>query len=310
MTFAKWSFKILASMIAITSFSQCGAVGAAKATENISRCDPSAHLVDMKDAARHIDCYGLGRRLWVIADTHGTRDIPEMVQDMLSLVPTSVPVTVALEMQASEQKALDAYLESSGSSEDVGRLLNAPFWHLMMRDGRSSVAVLALIERVRQWRANGRRIDIVAVEPDYLDPAAIERAGGFAVYKDLGLASSIRATLDRNRDGVVIAVMGSFHARVGKQGIIPGVQAPGPSVVEQLSNASPLVIWPEATKGNAWNCIADRCGVHPFGVENISLAKHPTLIVETLAPGNILLATLVLPTFSASLPAVPVDQPR
>lgn len=115
-----------------------------------------------------------GLRYLVIGELHGTEEMPAFFGELVTEVAARKPVTVVLEYPQSRQRDLDRYLASSGSEADRKALLAADYW-VRGRDGRSSRAMLALIETLRSLQ-----VPVSACQPDGSagDPAAYERVMG------------------------------------------------------------------------------------------------------------------------------------
>lgn len=264
-------------------------------------CAKTTAVHDIKDAAKRIACFGASRRLWIVGEIHGTREIPQLVEALVDQQSAKGNVTLALEIPTFEQSALDAYLVSAGSAADRDKWLDTPFWSYM-HDGRSSQAMMQLVDRIKGLRDQGRHIEIVAAgEPDY-DATAIEKAGGVTPYKDSGMASEIKQALDRGAP--VIALMGNFHADYKDLSPLPRPADTGPSVVERLSTASPLLIWVTAAQGQAWVCQGDNdCGAKGF-LDGGAPIEHPEVDAAPQSPDQLEVVKVRLPTFTPSEPAV------
>ncbi|MFZ5441906.1 MAG: hypothetical protein ACOZQL_18015 [Myxococcota bacterium] len=76
------------------------------------------------------------------------------------------PLIVGLPLASSEQRRLNAYLESDGSPAARASLLAGAFWRNVWPDGRGSLAMLSLIEQLRSWRSAGRNLTAVALDVD------------------------------------------------------------------------------------------------------------------------------------------------
>ena len=110
--------------------------GAARATEPAS--DPLGVLTERAQV----------HRVMLVGELHGTWEVPGIVAGLATnLSADERPLIVGLEIWRSEQAALDRYLASAGTAEDREALLAGPFW--ATRDGRSSEAMVDLIERLR-----------------------------------------------------------------------------------------------------------------------------------------------------------------
>lgn len=101
------------------------------------------------------------RRLVLLGETHGTREIPEMVRNLVADRATgSGQQLVGVEIDSREQPRIDSYLSSRESDTDRNALLAGDHWQDAMHDGRDSQATLALIERVRMLRVDGRDVSL------------------------------------------------------------------------------------------------------------------------------------------------------
>jgi hypothetical protein len=104
----------------------------------------------------------------------------------------ALPITFALSMPIDEQDSLNQFLSSKGDAEARKTLLARRFWLRDWQDGRSSVAVLDFLERVRVRRSHGEAVTVLAVDinqagnPRYARAAAVllrhrEANGGLTV---------------------------------------------------------------------------------------------------------------------------------
>jgi hypothetical protein len=203
-------------------------------------------------------------------------------------------------MPSAMEEALRTYVRSAGGPKDKAALLQQPFWS--SRDGRSSAAMLELIEAVRALRAQGRDVDVFAMEPVYPNEADAAKAGGYLKVKEAGMAAAIRQEMD---DAVphqrVIALMGNYHARDNRLPLFKG--APGDSVTGRLGAFSPYVVFPFAVHSQSWNCTADGCGVHASGSSGAPTGDLPQLVPQPQSHGGPTVVELWLARFTASLPA-------
>lgn len=103
----------------------------------------------------------------LIGEQLGTQEVPSAVGDLVcQLAQTGLPVALGLSIPSSEQEQLNHYLSSAGTPADQDALLAGRFWIRPYQDGRSSRAVLDLIDRVRALRSMGLRIELVAYDTD------------------------------------------------------------------------------------------------------------------------------------------------
>ena len=126
--------------------------------------------------------------LILIGEIHGSREIPKVVLALAtSTISRGLSVSIGLEMETSEQHALDAYMASSGTDADVTKLLSGAHWRL--EDGRASEAILEIIEFARRQR---ERTAAAA------RPGALRRAdGGRAPHHLEGCSAAAALTSER-----------------------------------------------------------------------------------------------------------------
>ncbi len=104
----------------------------------------------------------------LLADPLGTRELPMAALHMLcEATSRGLPVTLALSLPASEQPLLDTYLASGGQQQDAQTLVGeSAFWRRTYQDGRSSRAMLWLVEQARRLRASGKDVALAAIDVD------------------------------------------------------------------------------------------------------------------------------------------------
>lgn len=294
----------LLAMIATVS-SICMSANAHAAASAVTGCPDisSGNVSTTKAQVQAIVCASTRGRLLIVGEIHGGKETPELVAALLADIAQSRPVRLGLEIPVSEQASLQTYLHSSGSAQDRANLLQAPFWK--SSDGRSSNAMLQLIESARVLRGAGRDVDVFPMEPEYVDQATVERQGGFMHVKEAGMAEAIRQVLHGDSSGpFVVALMGNVHARYGGKGVLeePSI---GPSVTEQLASVNPYVVLPFARQTSAWNCMADGCAVHTSTSSNAPKGSLPRFVVDVSTPSGPAVVKLWWPVMTASLPANP-----
>jgi hypothetical protein len=141
----------------------------------------------------------------VFGEIHGTAESPRFAGAVACHAAALGPVTLALELPRDEQPRLDAYLASGGTAADRAALLASPFWTRSAQDGRSSVAMLALIEAQRAARAAGADVAIVAFDLPEDAPRGADRDARMADH----LAAARRAAPART----FVTLTGNFHSR-------------------------------------------------------------------------------------------------
>src|SRR5690606_25542319 len=118
------------------------------------------------------------------------------------------PVVVAVEQSSVNQDAIDEFMQSNGDAEATLRFRGATMWNMAFKDGRSSQAYFRLFETLRQMRAAGRIVSVVAFQP-----AAFSERPTPAEY-EAAMAEMLKtASTD---DATVIALVGNLHAMMGE----------------------------------------------------------------------------------------------
>ncbi len=138
----------------------------------------------------------------LVGEPLGTREVPSAVGNTAcQLASEGRSVVLGLAMPREEQPRLQAYLESQGTRADQDTLLAGEFWRQAPRDGRSSRALLVLIERVRRWKAAGMKLALVAYDAKDAKGNAREEAVAQLLIERRRAAS----------DAVLLVLGGNYH---------------------------------------------------------------------------------------------------
>ncbi|MBZ4415444.1 hypothetical protein [Myxococcus sp. RHSTA-1-4] len=146
----------------------------------------------------------------LLADPLGTRELPSAALRMLCEASSKgLPVTLALSLPSTEQPLLDTYMASAGSSQDAQELLSgSSFWRRVHQDGRSSRAMLWLVEQARRLRASGRAVSLVAFDTDK----------GHGNEREAQMAQHLLEYRSRNADTFMVVLAGGAHVRTTNAG--------------------------------------------------------------------------------------------
>jgi hypothetical protein len=141
----------------------------------------------------------------LLADPLGTRELPMAAMRMVcDAVARGLPVTLALSLPASEQPLLEKYLATEGQAQDVQALLaESSFWRRVYQDGRSSRAMLWLVEQVRRLRASGKDVSLVAFDSD--------KESGNA--REARMAEHLLKYREAHPDSWLLVLAGGTHVR-------------------------------------------------------------------------------------------------
>lgn len=180
----------------------------------------------------------------LIGEIHGTIEVPALFGALAArLAHDTRQLRVGLEFPASEQKGLDKYLASAGLSEDRAALLASPFWQRDYQDGRSSVAMADLIERLRQI---GLKTDLKVIAFDRSQFGQVTDA-----EREQELAARLDAAISAEPQAQFLVLTGNLHSRVNSG-------APWDEHFEfmghRLAAHTPYALEILGLSGGAWTC--------------------------------------------------------
>lgn len=242
----------------ILGLSWTGTVAVASSSKTSMSCSASSldKAVSVTQAAQAIACATANQRLLIVGDYHGSNEIPDFVAQLVSDTSAQRPVRLGLEMEAFEQKPIQMYMASDGTVADHAALLHDGFW--AVGEGRTSQAIVRLIESVRKLREQGRDVDVFTTVPDYPGDAAISKAGGMDAYRSAGMARIIDGEVQHGAARqLVIAFMGTAHSAY-----IGAARGKDATVTERLLADAPYLVNLDFHGGSAWNCQSTGCGQH------------------------------------------------
>jgi erythromycin esterase-like protein len=232
-----------------------------------------------------------GRPLVLIGEVHGTLETPRLVGDLATLLAADGPLTVALEFPISLQPELDAFLAHDSLEAARRALLAGSFWTRDYQDGRSSQAMLELLERLRELRRQGHRLEVLAFDID-------RAAAGAGADRDAAMAENLRSV---TVEGTLLLLAGNYHVRT-----VPGA----PWNPQQrflgwhLRDRDPYSVDVTAFEGTYWVCTgsdAEDCGVRGF--QRDAEGGAPRLVSDADIHSRGYSAQLILDRFTASPPA-------
>jgi erythromycin esterase-like protein len=264
--------------VALLILSLCGAARAAS----------PASATDLLDRAVE------GHRVVMLGEMHGTREIPALVATLIEQrVARGRREVLALEIDSAEQRRIDRYLASDGASAARKALLSGEHWTEMHHDGRDSVAMLGLIERMRHLRSTGRAVPVVA----------FDRQGRHERNRDM--ADALRDAARRYPRAQLLVLSGNVHAMTRRP---PWTMTdengkpiePSMSAGRYLADLQPLSIDIDARTGAYWACVAAACRKQAVRASN---GPAPELATHA-ASESAWDATLLLRRFTPSPPAV------
>lgn len=252
------------------------------------------------DAARQLMHKADKAKLILVGEMHGTREVPALVAEMAGRWsrPRSArapALIVALEYPQTEAAHLQTYVESDGSAGARTRLLATQFWKRPAQDGRSSHAMLALIDALRQAGSAGRNVKLAA-----FDMSAAQEAA--RVDRDEAMALNLRAVVAGNPASRVLALTGNYHARQRDGAPWNASQR---FMAGHLKDLSPYSINVDGIHGSYWACFsgdATDCKTQRFARDRAKTNPSGVYADQALTDSGYDLG-LMLESLTVSLPA-------
>jgi hypothetical protein len=192
----------------------------------------------------------------LLGELHGTREVPRFVALGACQVATrGTPVTVGLEMPVENQERVRRFIASAGTEADHALLMESPFWRSPYPDGRSSAAVVQLLEQLRWLRAQGLDVNVFVFDHPELQGESREGA----------MARTILSEVEQGPGRFFLVVTGNVHPRT-----MPGVpwdlgyRPMGYMLSQKLPSVLSLDV--AFDSGTAWICAVEQtleCGERP-----------------------------------------------
>jgi hypothetical protein len=192
----------------------------------------------------------------VLGEMHGTNEMPEIFADAVCLTAEVSPTVVALELPATDQPRIDAYLESDGGPKAKQAFFEAYIWNSKVKDGRSSEAVFRLFEQLHRWHKVGKVLAVIAFQPVRLKepPTSAEYERAMADIIEKNTPKGFRA----------LVLVGNVHAMRTKVDFGPEPYLPMAGHLPRRNTLS-LDISSNGVS-SAWACGGQgQCGEMTFG---------------------------------------------
>jgi len=194
------------------------------------------------------------RRLVLLGELQGTQQAPQFLGGIACRAAAQrIPVALGLELPHQGNAALEAYLASAGAARDRRAYLETETWQRDWQDGRSSMAMFALIEQVRALRKAGADILV----------AGIDDRAWLGEVRDRAMAENIESMRRRTLDRPMLVLMGNLHASTELGNVAPGYVPLGARL--ESFGLRPVSLVMAYDKGTIWSCTHTEgggCGVH------------------------------------------------
>ncbi|MEM7146840.1 MAG: hypothetical protein AAF591_17040 [Verrucomicrobiota bacterium] len=207
----------------------------------------------------------------LIGELHGTWEIPLVVASLARMaMHDGLTTVVCVELAASEQSSLDAFLNSDGGADATDALFRGPHWQ--HQDGRASVGMFGMLELMRRLRAGGGDIRVVAMDASLLSAGEGEGMAELANQRDREMGRNVIRARKDFPDALILALAGNVHANIKKGAPWDEGYAPmGWHVHEALPQVIGLNI--ETAGGESWGTRAEGTGVS--SVRGEDRGDHP-----------------------------------
>ncbi|QAT88726.1 putative lipoprotein [Corallococcus coralloides] len=237
----------------------------------------------------------------LIGEQLGSNEVPDVVGHVVcQAAQTGLAVVLGLSLPETEQARVDKYLSSPGAPADQDALLEGRFWTRTYQDGRSSRAVMDLIDRMRALRAAGLRVTVVAYDTDVLNGSE----------RDAALAQVWTKRRAAKPDEVQVVLAGNTHTQMQKGTKWDPAFTPMAHLMKE--NRSLVVLEMSYAQGLRWGCDLDRdsrlvCGIvgaTPAPKVAALPGQSPHIQLQPTSATEGLQGLLYVGRLTASMPAI------
>ena len=188
----------------------------------------------------------------LVGEMHGTTETPAIFADLVcSAKAAKRPIVVGIERPVAEQDAINAFMDAGKHAAAVDTLLAQTGWHKPL-DGRSSRAMLALLEELRAMKAQRTVTEVVAFDAARPDEPAAKR--------EERMAGVLTGAASRYPGALVIALSGNLHPSKG-----PLSHFGYPMMGTYLPAAATVSLLVADLGGEAWYSDGKGCEPHKLG---------------------------------------------
>lgn len=185
--------------------------------------------------------------LLLIGETHGTREIPAAVGELACLAGAKRPVRIGLELSRADQPRIDRFMASDGGPAARDALTDSQPWRWEFQDGRTSRAMVDLVDRARRLKAAGRDVKVFGYDVVTFDGEST---------RDAGMAEHIAAARKAEPDATFIVLSGNRHTQVQTERAPPGEPAFVPMGAQLAKTFDDVVALAARTSGGRyWACV-------------------------------------------------------
>lgn len=189
----------------------------------------------------------------VLGELHGTQESPAFVADVACHATTAgLAVVVGVELPTAESGRIDAFLNSMGTPEDRALVISGERWQSDYQDGRTSLAMLDMLDALRHLQAAGKQVRVV--------PFDVGGAGG-GQARDRGMGNTLAALVKSSPSALAVILTGNQHSRITPGRARNVAFEPMTYVMaQQVTDKKLIALDVGYGDGSAWIC-APGCGV-------------------------------------------------
>ncbi len=185
----------------------------------------------------------------LLGELHGTDQSPAFIGALLCLAARQgVPAVVAVELPRELTSLLSSAATSPSRLTALSALASAPRWTRAPRDGRTSQAMLSLIQRVHELIAQGGQIGILGFSVDAPTGQARDRA----------MAGVLDSVVRANPAAAVLVLTGNLHSRVSVGAEFDAAYQPMGNLLRAMLGPTHRLYGLDASfpGGHAWMCLS------------------------------------------------------
>lgn len=186
----------------------------------------------------------------VIGEIHGMDGPPAFAEALMChSLSRGLKTGLALEY-GDEEGRYTSYLASPGSAADQIEFFEESSWKYDFTDGRSSEAMLSLIDRAREYKNQGHDLTVITFRPEYMDRDDYLDRNTFSQAFEEESAKNILAG-SANLEKTIVLV-GNLHARRGN---FKYKDKNYEHMAEHLPAPQTLTFNAVYTAGTSWSCM-------------------------------------------------------
>jgi len=191
----------------------------------------------------------------LLGELHGTNESPAFVGSLAChAVAKGLDVFVGLELSPSIHADVTRFLDSPGGVDHRARLVASPQWQRDYQDGRTSRAMVDLIDAVRLLQGKSASAQVLLFD-----------SGGPGQERERGMAANIAESASANPEALHLILTGNLHSRLSKGSRRDAEYEPmGYLVKAALPSRSVTALNVSHWGGSAWIC-APECGIASLG---------------------------------------------